>query len=107
MTGKTVLEVNGVTIKLDRFVREFVFHTVSGMVGSLDNTGPITGLILTLEGKDINILLNGSQVGTNEFVNKIIKSTLFGMVCLLKGVNTKSIDELKSLKIEITNQAVP
>ena len=102
MTGKTSLEVNGNVIKLDRFVRAFVVHTVSGMLESLDDTEPIANLILSINDKEIYIMLNGKSVSTNEFVNIILKSTLFGMVFPLKGVNIKNMSELRTLKIEFT-----
>ena len=34
------------------------------------------------------VVLNGETVTTNKFVNKIMKTTVFGMVSPLKGVNS-------------------
>jgi hypothetical protein len=103
MTGKVSMQVNSVDISFDHFVRSFIDYTVSGMLGSLDNTEPIQDLKLTLAGDKIYIMLNGKAVSTNQFVNKIMKSTLFGMVAPLKGVSVKRVDELDNLKIEITH----
>ena len=96
MTQKIALEVNGIPIALDHFVQVFVEHTLTGMLGSLKNTGPVTNLSLSIEGDKVNIILNGKAVKTNQFASKIVKSTVFGMAMPLKGVN-----EINSVKIEI------
>lgn len=85
MTVELNLTVNDVVIQTDYFVERFVDHTVSGMIESLEGTGQIQDLKLSLDGDDIEISLNGAPVPTNFFVNKIFKSTLLGMVSVLKG----------------------
>ena len=102
MAGRVYMQVNGVEINFERFVGSFIEHTVCGMLASLDDTGPVKDLDLTLDGDNIQIILNGKAVAINQFVKKIIKSTLFGMVVLLKGVNIKSPADLKSLHLEVS-----
>ncbi len=96
------LQVNGVEINFDRFVDSFIENTVCGMLASLDGTGLVKELNLVLDGDDIHIMLNGEDVAVNTFVRKIMKSTFFGMVTPLKGVNIKSVGELRSLLLEIS-----
>ena len=86
MTVQLSLTVNDVPIKTDYFVAGFIDHTVSGMMESLEGTGRIQDLYLTIEGDSVKILLNGEEVPINEFVVKIFKSTMDGMVSILKGV---------------------
>jgi hypothetical protein len=97
MTKFISLRVNDIDIKLDYFVQAFVDHTISGMLESLEDTEPIQELDLTLEGDTINIQLNSKHVSTNTFVNKIMKSTLSGMVAPLKGVTS----EVRNLRVQI------
>jgi hypothetical protein len=86
MTVQLSLLVNGVSIRTDYFVEAFIDHTVSGMMESLEGTGPISELDLVLDGDKVAIKLNGTDVPINEFVNKIIRSTTAGMLSPLKGV---------------------
>ena len=102
MAGRICLQVNGIDINFERFVDSFIEHTVCGMLASLDGTGPVKDLDLTLDGDDIHILLNGKAVVINRFVQKIMKSTLFGMTAPIKGVNIKSAADLTSLHLKIT-----
>jgi hypothetical protein len=102
MASRICLQVNGIDINFERFVDSFIEHTVCGMLASLDGTGPVKDLDLTLDGDDIRIILNGEAVVVNTFVRKIMKSTFFGMVSPLKGVNIKSAGELRSLQLKIS-----
>ncbi len=88
MTVQLNLTVNDVQIQTDYFVEGFIDHTVSGMIESLEGTGQIKDLKLTMDGDDVEINLNGAPVPVNAFVVKIFKSTLLGMVAVLKGVTT-------------------
>jgi hypothetical protein len=96
MTVQLNLTVNGTPIHTDYFVEGFIDHTVSGMIESLEGTGQIKDLKLTLAGDDLEINLNGAPVPINAFVVKIFKSTLIGIMDVLKGVTTPV------KKIEIT-----
>lgn len=96
MTEKVSLQVNGTAIELDHFVFSFVEHTVTGMLGSLKDTEPVSNLTLSIDGDKVSITLNGKAVATNRFASKIVKSTVFGMVSPLKGVSRVS-----NLQIEI------
>jgi hypothetical protein len=96
------MQVNGVGIHFERFVDSFIICTMSGMLASLDDTGPLTDLDLTLERDEIHIILNGKVVEINRFVTKIMKSTLFGMVAPLKGVEITTVDRLDSLHLKIS-----
>jgi hypothetical protein len=97
MTVELSLTVNEEPIQTDYFVAGFIDHTVSGMVESLEGTGKVKDLELTLDGEEVAIILNGKTVPINAFVKLIFKSTLTGMVSPLKGVKGK----VKNLKIVI------
>jgi hypothetical protein len=88
MTVQLNLTVNDVPINTDYFVARFVNHTVSGMVESLEGTGRVKELDLTIEDDRLSILFNGKSIPVNEFVTKIFKSTLQGVLSPLKGVTT-------------------
>jgi hypothetical protein len=46
----------------------------------------VHNLKYTINGEDVSIWLNGSEVPINEFVIKIFKSTTYGILNPLKGV---------------------
>lgn len=98
MTENIILQVNGTPIVLDHFVLAFIEHTVTGMLGSLKDTGSVSTLTLSIDGDLVNIVLNGKSVKTNEFASKVIKSTIYGMISPLKGVR----DKINTVKIVIT-----
>jgi len=98
MASKQVsLYVNDAPIEIDYFVQGFIDHVISGILNALRGTCRIKNLYFTIEGNAVNIDLNGSAVPTNDFVNKITRNTVVGMVTSLKGVN-----EVKKLEIEIS-----
>ncbi len=97
MTVQLSLNVNNTPIKTDYFVEGFIDHTVSGMIESLEGTGPIRDLEMAIQGNSVSIKLNGADVPINEFVVKIIRSTMNGMVSVLKGVT----GEVANLKLNI------
>jgi hypothetical protein len=86
MTVQLNLTVNDNPIKTDYFVADFIDHTVSGMMESLEGTGAIKDVKLSIDADKVSIDLNGAEVQINEFVIKIIKSTTLGMISPLKGV---------------------
>jgi hypothetical protein len=94
MTVQINLTVNDNPIMTDYFVAGFIDHTVSGMIESLEGTGEIKELKLTMDGNRIDINLNGCEVPINEFVTRIIRSTTIGMLSPLKGVTqpVKKVD---------------
>jgi hypothetical protein len=94
MTVQLNLKVNDNVIKTDYFVEAFIDHTTSGMLESLEGTAAIKDLKLTIDGDKVVISLNGVEVPVNEFVVKIVKSTVQGMVMPLKGVSSpvKKVD---------------
>ena len=96
MTVKLSLTVNDAPIRTDYFVESFIDHTVSGMIESLEGTGKIKDLKLSIDGDKLTVNLNGAPVQINPFVTRIIKATTVGMVSTLKGVS-----DIKKLKIEI------
>ena len=81
------LLVNDVPIPIDYFIQNFIDHVVSGMLASLEGTGEIKSLDISIEGEEVTINLNDALVPVNFFVSKIIRSTTSGMVSTLKGVN--------------------
>ena len=96
MTRELRLSVNDVPIETDYFVEGFIDHVMGGIVASLEGTGEIKNLDVSIEGDRVNINLNNALVPTNYFVNKIIKNTVVGMVSSLKGV-----DEIHKIRISI------
>lgn len=97
MAQKVNLSVNDVPIKLIPFVQDYIAGIVSGIIGSLRNTGEIRDLKLSLDNEgQIAINLNGADVPLKVFPNDIIKSTILGMVSPLKGVG-----EVNRLEITI------
>ncbi len=86
MSRQTSLTVNDVSIQLDYYVEEVVYHVVSALVKSLRDTGEIHDLVMKVEDTEVEIALNGEPVSLKEFPKLIIKSTLDGMVYHLKGV---------------------
>ncbi len=87
MTKQISLTVNDAPISLDYFVQGFIDHTLSGMLASLEGTGEIKSLDLSIdEAGNVTIDLNGASVPINYFVNEIVKSTVTGMLSPLKGV---------------------
>jgi hypothetical protein len=97
MTVQLNLNVDDTPIKTDYFVEGFIDHTVSGMIEALEGTGQIKDLEMSIEGNSVAIKLNGSDVPINAFVIKIIKSTMNGMVSVLKGVS----GNIRTLKLTI------
>jgi hypothetical protein len=97
MTVAINLTVNDAAIKLDYFVAGFIDHTASGMIESLESTGQVHDLKLSITGDEVNIELNGSKVPVNAFVMKIFKSTFLGIIAPLKGVR----GEFRNLHLEI------
>ena len=87
MTVNLKLTVNDVPIQTDYFVAGFIDHTTGGIIESLEGTGKIKELNLSIDGDKVTVNLNGAHIPTNVFASKIIRSTIFGMVLPLKGVS--------------------
>jgi hypothetical protein len=85
MFTSPIVTVRGKTIPMNRFVAKYIEQISIGIVKSLDNTGEVNKLNLSVEGNVVNLILNGSIIPTNEFVNNIIAATLFGILSTLKG----------------------
>ena len=94
MTREVTLSVNGNPISTDYFVAAFIDHTVSGMIESLEGTGKLERLTLSIDGEKVTINLNGANVQVNAFASKIIKSTIGGILAPLKGV-TLPLDKVR------------
>jgi hypothetical protein len=87
MTKKTTLSVNNVPITLDFFVHEYLEKVVGGIIASLNDTGDIESLELSIDNSgEIKIHLNDADVPLKEFPVQIIRSTIEGLVTPLKGV---------------------
>ena len=98
MASKQVnLYVDDAPIEIDYFVQGFIDHVMSGILAALGGTCRMKNLDFSIEKDVVTIDLNGSIVPINDFVNKIIRNTILGMVTSLKGVNG-----VKKLKIEIS-----
>ena len=87
MTSKITLLVNDVPIGLSYFVQGFIEHTVGGMIASLEGTGEMETLDISVEGDAVKINLNNASVPANQFVSKVFKNTIVGIVSSLKGVS--------------------
>ena len=87
MTSKISLSVNEMPINLDYFVESYLEHVVGGIIGSLHDTGEIETLQLNIDNEgQVDINLNNADVPLKYFPVEIIKSTIFGMIAPLKGV---------------------
>ena len=86
MTVNLMVTVNDIPINTDYFVGDFIDHTVSGIIESLEGTAKIRNLNLQIDKDTVTINLNGAAIPTNTFTGKIIKSTIVGMLSVLKGV---------------------
>ena len=87
MARQISLSVNDVSIKLDYFVHAYIDHVVGGILASLNDTGEVESLELSINNEgQVTINLNNSDVPLKYFPNEIIKSTILGMVSTLKGV---------------------
>ncbi len=88
MTRRVSLTVNNIPINLDYFVERYIDHIVGGIIASLQDTGEIESLELTV-GNDgqVTIMLNNADVPLKYFPMEIIKGTFEGMVATLKGVD--------------------
>jgi hypothetical protein len=99
MTKKITLSVNGMPIDLDYFVESYIDHVVGGIISSLQNTGEINELQLTIDNEgQVQINLNNSDVELKYFPIEIIRTTLFGLVTPLKGVS----GEITALELNIS-----
>jgi hypothetical protein len=96
MTVKLTLTVNDTPIPADYFVESFIDHTVSGMMESLEGTGKINDLQISISLDKVDIILNGTKIPLNEFVNKFVRGTIVGIVSNLKGVK-----DIRKLELEI------
>jgi len=86
MTKQVTLVVNDQPISLDYFVQSFIDHTIYGILASLESTGEIRDVEVSMEGDNLTINLNNALLPTNPFVSKIVRNTIVGMVSSLKGV---------------------
>jgi len=53
----------------------------------MGSTAKIRNLNLQIDQETVTVTLNDAAIPTNTFTSKIIKSTLVGMLSILKGVN--------------------
>ena len=86
MTRQVTLLVNDKPIALDYFVQSFIDHTIKGVLTSLEGTGEMQDIEVSVEGDNLAINLNNAVIPTNPFVTKIIRNVIVGMVSSLKGV---------------------
>jgi hypothetical protein len=87
MAKKVKLTVNNNPIELDFFVHEYIEKVVGGIVASLNDTGEIENLELTIDNSgQVSIHLNEADVPLKEFPVQIIKSTIDGILVPLRGV---------------------
>ncbi len=87
MTRKIRLSINKTPLELDYFVQNFLDHTVTGMVSSLEGVMEIRELDISLENGQTTLLLNGVSLPINDFVNDLFRNTLLGLISTLKGVS--------------------
>jgi hypothetical protein len=88
VTKQVSLSVNNIPINLDYFVESYVDHVVGGIIGSLNDTGEIETLELSIDNEgQVKINLNNADVPLKVFPTEIIKRTIEGMILPLKGVD--------------------
>ena len=87
MTRKLTLWVNSSPVEIDYFVQNFLDHTVTGMVSSLEGVMEIRELDISVQEGQTSILLNGVSLPINDFVNELFRNTLSGLVSTLKGIS--------------------
>lgn len=85
--GEVSLSVNDIPIQIEYFVQRFIGNTIAGMLDTLDGTGEIETLELSVDRDEVTINLNNALVPINPFVSEIIRNTITGMVSSLKGVS--------------------
>ncbi|MFA5317798.1 MAG: hypothetical protein WC369_10320 [Dehalococcoidales bacterium] len=90
------LSVNDSPIPLDYFIQNLVDHVTTGIILALEGTGDPHSIELAITQGSVSLKVNGVVVPTNDFVNKVTTSTLYGLVGCLKGG-----DHIESLRIEI------
>ena len=86
MTSQVTLLVNDQPIALDYFVQSFIDHTICGILASLEGTGEMHDVEVSVEGDNLTINLDSTLLSTNPFVTKVVRNTILGMVSSLKGV---------------------
>jgi hypothetical protein len=87
MPDQVNLKVNGQPIDMIPFVEDFVAQVADGIVQSLRGAAPMDKLELLVTADAVTVQQNGGALEVNEFVSKIIRSTVLGMVTPLKGVS--------------------
>lgn len=87
MTRKLTLWVNSSPVEIDYFVQNFLDHTVTGMVSSLEGVMEIRELDISVQEGQTSILLNGVSLPINDFVNELFRNTLSGLVSTLNGIS--------------------
>ena len=98
-TYKSQLWVNKKPITMNRFVEEFLSHTVVGAISSLRGGENIQKLEIHQEKGNVEITVNDTQIPLTQFPNDIISSTLLGLVSSLKEV-----EDIDSIDISVEVQ---
>jgi len=95
---KAKLWVNKNPIPMNRFVEEFLSHTMVGAVTSLRGAENVEKLEIHQKKGNVEITVNGSEIPLTPFPNDIISRTLLGMVSSLRDVG--DIDNI-DISVEI------
>jgi len=85
MADEVSLKVNRQPIDMIPFVEDYVAQGADGIVQSLRGAAPTAELELLVTADAVTVSQNGGVLEVNEFVSRIIRSTLLGMVTPLKG----------------------
>jgi hypothetical protein len=86
MDSELRLTVNGISIETLNFVKDFTENTVIGMMGGLKDTGTVGELVINLRSGYIDLAVNGRPIPLNDFANRIIISTIEGLLQPMRGV---------------------
>ncbi len=86
MALEVSLTVNHKPIEMIGFVVDYAAGVTEGLVRSLHGAAPAGDLELVVENDTVTVSQGGTEIAVNEFVTKIVRSTLLGMVTVLKGV---------------------
>jgi hypothetical protein len=86
MGSELRLTVNGISIETLNFVKDFTENTVIGMMGGLKDIGTVGELEMNLRSSCIDLAVNGRPIPLNDFANRIIISTIEGLLQPMRGV---------------------
>ncbi len=83
---KVSISVNYMPIPIEDFIQQFIEAVVTGMLSTLKETGETGDVQLSIDGDNVDIIMDNNTIPVNPFVSQFIKNTVVGMLSSLKGV---------------------